>query len=88
MFYNFNFRFSEGVRCALELHGLSKLAPNMVLVGFKEDWVAGAGAGAGAGSTTEYYTALHTAMDMRLAVGILRQPAHRATADKDKEAPG
>ena len=82
MFYNFNFRFSEGVRCALELHGLSKLAPNMVLVGFKEDWVAGAG------STTEYYTALHTAMDMRLAVGILRQPAHRATADKDKEAPG
>ena len=84
MFYNFNFRFSEGVRCALELHGLSKLAPNMVLVGFKEDWVAGAGAG----STTEYYTALHTAMDMRLAVGILRQPAHRATADKDKEAPG
>ena len=86
MFYNFNFRFSEGVRCALELHGLSKLAPNMVLVGFKEDWVAGAGAGAG--STTEYYTALHTAMDMRLSVGILRQPAHRATADKDKEAPG
>ena len=64
-----NNSFSEGVRSALELHGLSKLSPNMILVGFKENWHQNPL------ETQDYYQALHIAMDMRLAVGILRLPA-------------
>ena len=63
-----NSRFSEGVRSALELHGLSKLSPNMILVGFKENWRQNPQ------DTQNYYQALHIAMDMRLSVGILRLP--------------
>merc|ERR1719391_989659 len=33
-----NSSFTEGVRAAIELQGLGKLAPNMVMLGFKEDW--------------------------------------------------
>ena len=64
-----NNSFSEGVRAALELQGLSKLSPNMMLVGFKENWREDTE------GSLEYYQALHTAMDMRLAVAILRIPA-------------
>ena len=64
-----NNSFSEGVRAALELQGLSKLCPNMMLIGFKENWREDDD------GSLEYYQALHTAMDMRLAVGILRLPA-------------
>ena len=72
-----NNSFSEGVRVALELQGLSKLSPNMVLVGFKENWREDE-----AGSR-EYYQAVHTAMDMRLAVAVLRLPAayHQSSVD-------
>jgi len=55
-----------GVRAAIELRGLGKLAPNMLMLGFKEDWreeVEGAG---------EYLVALHTALDMHLSLGLLR----------------
>ena len=61
-----NSHFSEGVRSALELQGLSKLSPNMILLGFKENWRLELAA------TEEYYHALHLAMEMKLAVGILR----------------
>ena len=61
-----NNSFSEGVRSALELQGLSKLAPNMILLGFKENWMVDLTA------TEQYYHALHLAMDMKLAVGIFR----------------
>ena len=64
-----NNSFSEGVRSALELHGLSKLSPNMILVGFKENWSQNPQ------DTQDYYQALHLAMDMRLSVGILRLPS-------------
>ena len=68
--------FSEGVRAALELQGLGKLSPNMVLVGFKENWREDSE------GSLEYYRALHTAMDMRLAVGILRLPTSYHQAEE------
>ena len=74
-----NNSFSQGVRAALELQGLSKLSPNMMLVGFKENW------GEDSEGSEEYYQALHTAMDMRMAVGILRLPASYHQ-DRDTEA--
>ena len=70
-----NNSFAEAVRSALELQGLSKLAPNMILLGFKENWrkdIPG---------SLQYYSALHQAMQMKLAVGILRLPL----VSKEKE---
>ena len=61
-----NSSFTEGVRAAIELQGLGKLAPNMVMLGFKEDWreeVVEAG---------EYFLAITNALDMHLSVGLLR----------------
>ena len=76
-----NNSFSEGVRAALELQGLSKLSPNMMMVGFKENWRE-----EGEGSL-EYYQALHTAMDMGLAVAILRLPASYHEAREEGDTP-
>ena len=48
------------------MQGLGKLAPNMVMLGFKEDWreeVLEAG---------EYFLAITTALDMHLSLGLLR----------------
>ena len=58
--------FSEGVRSAIELQGLGKLAPNMMLCGFKENW------NTCVEDAEDYFEAIHLAMDMHLAVGILR----------------
>ena len=61
-----NTSFTDGVRAAIELQGLGKLAPNMVMLGFKEDWreeVLEAG---------EYFLAITTALDMHLSLGLLR----------------
>eukprot|EP00095_Tigriopus_kingsejongensis_P001377 maker-scaffold1253_size52701-snap-gene-0.12 protein:Tk01377 transcript:maker-scaffold1253_size52701-snap-gene-0.12-mRNA-1 annotation:"af190129_1na+ k+ 2cl- cotransporter" len=56
----------EGARAALEIGGLGKLSPNMVLMGFKQDWQQSLA------DAEEYYRTLETAFDMRLAVGVLR----------------
>ena len=75
-----NNSFTEGVRTALELQGLSKLAPNMILLGFKENWRKD-----NPGSL-QYYSTIHQAMQMKLAVGILRLPP--ASKEKGKENEG
>lgn len=56
----------EGSRAALEVCGLGKLSPNMVLMGFKQDWQLSLD------DAEEYYATLENAFDMRLAVGVLR----------------
>jgi len=61
-----NESFSDGVRSAIELQGLGKLSPNMMLCGFKENWKTFMD------DAVEYFDAVHSAMDMHLAVGILR----------------
>ena len=74
-----NSSFAEGVRSALELQGLSKLAPNMILLGFKENWrkdIPG---------SLQYYSALHQAMQMKLAVGILRLPPVSKQNENEEE---
>jgi len=58
--------FEEGAKSCLTLAGLGKLAPNMLLMGFKADWkidLKGA---------TEYFNVLQDAFDHAFAVGILR----------------
>ena len=61
-----NDKFSEGIRAVIELCGLGKLSPNMVLMGFKENWHENPA------DAEEYVKVLQTAVDLRLAVGIFR----------------
>ncbi len=58
--------FSEGVRVSIELSGLGKLSPNMMLMGFCRRWKEDPE------RCREYYKAIKAALDLRLAVGVLR----------------
>ena len=58
--------FEEGAKSCLNLAGLGKLSPNMMLVGFKTDWVNNLLA------AEQYFAVLQGAFDLNLAVGILR----------------
>ena len=76
-----NTSFTEGVRAAIELQGLGKLAPNMVMLGFKEDWreeVVEAG---------EYFLAITNALDMHLSVGLLRVQGGFDISGRDSDEP-
>ena len=59
---------ARGAQNAVELSGLGKLSPNMMLVGFRESWAEDRG------RTEDYFQTLLTAFEMRLAVGVLRVP--------------
>ena len=61
-----NSSFLEGVRAAIELQGLGKLSPNMLMLGFKEDWREDLE------EAEQYLLTLHMALDMHLSVGMLR----------------
>ena len=62
-----NLSFCEGVRTSLELSGLGKLSPNMMLIGFQEHWWI-----QNPSFTQDYVTSLQIAFDLHLAVGVLR----------------
>lgn len=61
-----NSSFSEGVRTAVELNGLGKLSPNMILFGFHQGWKEESDRAA------EYLKAIQVSFDLHLAVGVLR----------------
>lgn len=50
----------------MEIGGLGKLSPNMMLIGFQEKW-SSCSEGA-----SQYVQTLQTALDLHLAVGIFR----------------
>jgi len=58
--------FEEGAKSCLTLAGLGKLAPNMLLMGFKSDWTEDLEL------TKEYFVVLQDAFDLAFSVGILR----------------
>ncbi|XP_021952830.1 solute carrier family 12 member 3 [Folsomia candida] len=61
--------FEHGAKSIMQICGLGKLRPNMVLMGYKADWVKG-----NRQDLKEYFNVIHEALDMHLAVGILRAP--------------
>ena len=61
-----NASFSEGVRSSIELSGLGKLSPNLMLIGFQEHWWMYPSYAA------EYFKTLQTAFDLHLSVCVLR----------------
>ena len=61
-----NSSFCSGVRTSIELSGLGKLSPNMMLIGFQEHWWLYPH------FAEEYFRTLQLAFDMHLSVGVLR----------------
>jgi len=59
-------KFEEGAKSCLTLAGLGKLAPNMLLMGFKGDWSKDLEA------ARQYFSVLQEAFDLAFSVGILR----------------
>uniref|UniRef100_A0AAG5CT81 Uncharacterized protein n=1 Tax=Anopheles atroparvus TaxID=41427 RepID=A0AAG5CT81_ANOAO len=61
--------FGEGARALIQTAGVGKLAPNIVLIGYKADWTRC--------SPTElqtYYNVLNDVFDNRMALAVLRLP--------------
>lgn len=58
--------FEDGAINTLNLAGIGKLSPNMVLMGFKQDWDTDQA------KTEEYLNVIHHALDLHLSLGILR----------------
>uniref|UniRef100_A0A915K8B5 SLC12A transporter C-terminal domain-containing protein n=1 Tax=Romanomermis culicivorax TaxID=13658 RepID=A0A915K8B5_ROMCU len=57
----------EGMQALLQLSGLGKLEPNIILLGFKHDWKTSSQAVIG-----EYFQLLHEAFDCEVGVGVLK----------------
>ncbi|XP_075979531.1 sodium potassium chloride cotransporter [Anticarsia gemmatalis] len=56
-----------GARALMQAAGVGRLAPNVLLMGFKQDWTD-----APAQDLVGYFNILHTAFESRLAVAIIR----------------
>uniref|UniRef100_A0A2C9GV90 Uncharacterized protein n=1 Tax=Anopheles dirus TaxID=7168 RepID=A0A2C9GV90_9DIPT len=61
--------FEEGIRAMIQTSGVGKLSPNIVLVGYKADWMR-----CPVLELQTYYNMLNDAFDNRMALAILRLP--------------
>ncbi|XP_059061595.1 bumetanide-sensitive sodium-(potassium)-chloride cotransporter [Achroia grisella] len=61
------FNFELGARALMQAAGVGRLAPNVLLMGYKSDWTT-----APAHDLVSYFNVLHTAFENRLAVAIVR----------------
>ncbi|XP_068081750.1 bumetanide-sensitive sodium-(potassium)-chloride cotransporter [Anabrus simplex] len=59
--------FEEGAKALLQASGIGKLKPNILLMGFKNDWRE-----CERQSLAMYFDVMHKALDMYMAVAILR----------------
>ncbi|PSN39492.1 Bumetanide-sensitive sodium-(potassium)-chloride cotransporter [Blattella germanica] len=61
--------FEDGAWALMQISGLGKLRPNMVLMGYKSNWRT-----CDREELKQYFNVIHNALDRYLAVGILRLP--------------
>ncbi|XP_052742527.1 bumetanide-sensitive sodium-(potassium)-chloride cotransporter isoform X1 [Bicyclus anynana] len=61
------FSFENGARALMQAAGVGRLAPNVLLMGYKADWTTCPSA-----DLESYFNVLHTAFETRLAVAIVR----------------
>ncbi|XP_055544206.1 bumetanide-sensitive sodium-(potassium)-chloride cotransporter isoform X2 [Wyeomyia smithii] len=61
--------FDEGVRAMIQSSGFGKLAPNILLIGYKANWIK-----CSHEELNRYYKVLHNTFDNRLSLAILRLP--------------
>lgn len=59
--------FEEGCNALLKAYGIGKLKPNIILLGFKNDWQTCPNE-----DRHQYFGILHTAFDLHMGVGIIR----------------
>ncbi|XP_034943352.1 bumetanide-sensitive sodium-(potassium)-chloride cotransporter [Chelonus insularis] len=59
--------FQEGATSLLQASGLGKLRPNILLMGYKQDWATCARE-----DLNMYFNVMHKSLDMHIAVAILR----------------
>ncbi|CAH2049309.1 unnamed protein product, partial [Iphiclides podalirius] len=59
--------FEEGARALMQAAGVGRLAPNVLLMGYKADWTTAPGP-----DLVSYFNVLHTAFETRLAVAMVR----------------
>ena len=59
-------KFSIGAKNCMNLVGLGKLTPNMVMLGFKSNWQSDVE------GLEEYVDVIHHGFDIQMAIGILR----------------
>ncbi|XP_058809410.1 bumetanide-sensitive sodium-(potassium)-chloride cotransporter isoform X2 [Phymastichus coffea] len=59
--------FQDGATSLMQACGLGKLRPNVLLMGYKSDWLV-----CPRRSLVEYFNVMHKALDMHIAVAILR----------------
>ncbi|UYV72588.1 SLC12A1 [Cordylochernes scorpioides] len=61
--------FSHGVQALVQLAGVGKLQPNVVLLGYKADWQR-----CQPEELVDYFSVIHGVLDMHLSLAILRLP--------------
>ncbi|XP_053954948.1 bumetanide-sensitive sodium-(potassium)-chloride cotransporter isoform X1 [Anastrepha ludens] len=61
--------FESGSRALMQACGIGKLKPNILLMGYKNDWQA-----CDKKDLDQYFNVMHKALDMYLSVAILRLP--------------
>lgn len=61
--------FEEGVHALIQTSGVGKLSPNIVLMGYKADWMT-----CPVKELLTYYNVLHDSFDCRMSLAILRLP--------------
>ncbi|XP_068622442.1 bumetanide-sensitive sodium-(potassium)-chloride cotransporter [Battus philenor] len=59
--------FEAGARALMQAAGVGRLAPNVLLMGYKADWATAPSA-----DLVSYFNVLHTAFETRLAVAMVR----------------
>lgn len=83
-----NCSFNEGAQALIQATGIGKLAPNILLMGYKENWQT-----CPREEVQEYFTVLHEALDNYMAIALLRvrdgfDCAHLATTPMDERLGG
>ncbi|EDW41250.1 GM24663 [Drosophila sechellia] len=61
--------FESGTRALMQATGIGKLKPNIILMGYKNDWQT-----CDHKELDQYFNVMHKALDMYLSVAILRVP--------------
>lgn len=61
--------FEDGVHALIQTSGVGKLSPNIVLMGYKSDWMS-----CPVKDLLTYYNVLHDSFDCRMSLAILRLP--------------
>ncbi|KAH9426423.1 hypothetical protein DERP_010992 [Dermatophagoides pteronyssinus] len=70
--------FSQGVRSLMQATGIGKLRPNIVMLGFKRDWIDSQPK-----EVVEYFKAIHAIFDYHFSIVIVHVPNRKEVTNGD-----